>query len=177
MLGSPITLLPRLIIMRLGMGALAGGIFSGLSSYLYTEFKYTSVRSDIEYNKLLNSKTIETEADIKRKKLEYGNDDNDDKNNNQTQQTNFKTDNNKTNQNKTDQNKTDQNKKFIENFKEYQLLELDANEKLTRQKLSDARNNMLLKWHPDIHKGDKELSTLMTIQINEAYTTLSRKIK
>lgn len=168
---TPHTLIPRLILFRIGASALAGGIIGSLSSYFYTEFKYSSARSSIEKEKYLNSKSVETFEDIKRKKLEYNMIDNSDdeyeaNNINKNNKANYK---NKTN--------NSSNKKTFVNFKEYQLLEIDINKPITRQILSDARNKMLLKWHPDIHKGDKELATLMTTQINESYTTLLRTLK
>lgn len=153
--------IPRLIMIRLGITTFVGGLFGGLSSFLYTEYKYNSTRSQIEQDKQENSQSEETFEDIKRKRLEYDTIDDDFYEEQHTK-------NNSANVN--------DNKTTSPYFKEYQILELDIKGTLTKQILTNARNKMLMKWHPDIYKGDSEKATLMSIQINEAYTTLLRSL-
>eukprot|EP01038_Epipyxis_sp_PR26KG_P005839 gene5839-8056_t len=152
--------IPRLIMLRLGMTTVAGGLVGGLSSFLYTEYKYNSTRSQIEQDKQENLKSEESMEDMKRKRLEY-----DTINDNNTNERNYNNNNNNNNNNRT-----------TSYFKEYQLLELNSRKPLTRQLLVDARNKMLLKWHPDIYNGDRDKATLMSSQINEAYSTLLRSL-
>lgn len=140
--------LARLIMIRVGLGSVMGGIFSGAFSSLYTNYQYEKTREDLIKDKEENKKTEETLEDVERRQLNFDN--------------------------YYDNSNAEKNNKYSMYKRELDLLEinLDNNEKLTLVKLKSSRVNVLKKWHPDTYIGDKETANLVTVQINEAYNTL-----
>jgi hypothetical protein len=66
--------LTRLLFIRISLSGFIGGMFAGISSYFYTNYKYDGVRDDLIKDKISNEEYEETLDDVRRRKLIFDND-------------------------------------------------------------------------------------------------------
>jgi hypothetical protein len=148
----------RLIAIRIGLSGLVGGLFGSIGSAFYTSYHYESTRDKLKSDKIENDATEETLEDVERKQIGGNNykSQADDKKNVDTQT----------------KSKTTHKYEY-----EYGILQIPLETKLTLVILKQSRIKMLKKYHPDVYKGNKDTTNLITISINEAYKTLLKTLE
>jgi DnaJ-class molecular chaperone len=57
------------------------------------------------------------------------------------------------------------------------VLGIDPSKHMTKSKLKLIYHFELMKYHPDIYRGDKEFAKLFTAKLTTAYQVLLKKVK